>query len=78
VPALSSATQSERFTSRGIYTSVETVYTRGRHTHLSKPITVVVVIEIIYILNKMTGTPNPHISPGSEDKFKETQVPFLK
>lgn len=35
-----------------------------------------------YILNRITGDPNPHLSPELEDKlkqmFKEIQVPFLK
>ena len=35
-----------------------------------------------YILNRITGNPNPHLSPELEDKlkqmFKEIQVPFLK
>lgn len=37
---------------------------------------------IPYILNKITGIPNPHLNPELEDKlknmFKEIQVPFLK
>lgn len=37
---------------------------------------------IPYILNKITGIPNPHLSPDLEDTlknmFKEIQVPFLK
>ena len=35
-----------------------------------------------YILNRISGVPNPHLSPELEDKlkqmFKEIQVPFLK
>lgn len=35
-----------------------------------------------YILNRITGNPNPHLSPELENKlkqmFKEIQVPFLK
>ena len=35
-----------------------------------------------YIMNKITGIPNPHLSTELEDKlksmFKEIQVPFLK
>lgn len=37
---------------------------------------------IPYILNRITGNPNPHLSPELEDKlkqmFKSIQVPFLK
>lgn len=37
---------------------------------------------IPYILNKITGIPNPHLNPELEEKlknmFKEIQVPFLK
>jgi hypothetical protein len=37
---------------------------------------------IPYILNKITGIPNPHLNPDLEDKlknmFREIQVPFLK
>ena len=37
---------------------------------------------IPYILNKITGIPNPHLNPDLEDRlknmFREIQVPFLK